>query len=156
MHCGWTMDRLWKYAKNNSFVHSTATEVFSKEELEGEEPPPISESFVINEGQCMYNALEDLAAKHDMEDILDFICIERFVRDGKGGFISLYTNYTRKQAPPAEVIEKLRVVLGEDEGPKWYLDSFRWHWEPKPELLFGGQSCVFLSLHMQQRILTFS
>ena len=92
MHCGWTMDRLWKYAKNNSFVHSTATEVFSKEELEGEEPPPISESFVINEGQCMYNALEDLAAKHDMEDILDLYALNALLemaREASSYFIQI-------------------------------------------------------------------
>lgn len=97
MHCGWTMDRLWKYAEDNGFVHSTATETFTEAELASVEFPPISESFVIDEGQCISNALEDIATKHGIKDILEFTEIERIIRDGKGGgFISLYTDYTRK------------------------------------------------------------
>ena len=54
------------------------------------------------------------------------------IANENNGFLSLYTNYSLTRAPSAEAIEKLRVALGEEEGPKWYLDARFWYWKPRP------------------------
>ncbi|KZT63583.1 hypothetical protein DAEQUDRAFT_115003 [Daedalea quercina L-15889] len=45
--------------------------------------------------------------------------------------VSLYTNWDlkRRDLPSDEMIEKIRLCLGIDEKPRWYLDGYYWFWD---------------------------
>ena len=127
------MSQLWKYTEENSFGN----------------PPPVDwreflpeggifddgslENVYIDQIQYMDNASIHLVGKLGIKEILDTAKFEIVITNiDNGGFLSLYTNYSFRHAPSSEAIEKLRVALGEQEGPKWYLDGHDWYWKPKP------------------------
>ncbi|ETW78235.1 hypothetical protein HETIRDRAFT_454246 [Heterobasidion irregulare TC 32-1] len=64
-------------------------------------------------------ALIHLVGKLGIKEILDTAEFEIVIANiDNGGFFSLYTNYSFRRAPSSEAIEKLRVALDEEEGPK--------------------------------------
>ncbi|ETW83582.1 hypothetical protein HETIRDRAFT_313928, partial [Heterobasidion irregulare TC 32-1] len=131
MHCGWVMDRLRKYTEDNDFVVTLTydyREKFTEDEIGDEDPIVVA---CVNPLESMNNALADLMGKLGITEILKTVDIEIVVTENKALFVSLYTNYSVRCTPAAEAIEKLRVALGEEEGPKWYLDYFDLHWTPK-------------------------
>ena len=52
-------------------------------------------------------------------------------RDPSTLVVSLYSNYdlNRDDLPSQEAIEALRLALGFEGPPKWFVDSLRWSWE---------------------------
>lgn len=144
MHCGWTMERLWKYTENNGFAVRPIIDYrdFLTEEEEDEYGDEDEDEDLIDDDspevglldpeKCMKNALAHLVDKLDIKEILATTATEMIVANPHNGFLSLYTNYSVRRAPSLEAIEKLRVALGEEEGPKWYLDAFHWYWKPRP------------------------
>ena len=146
MHCGWVMDRLWKYTEDNDFVVTPTydyREKFIEEEIGDEDHIVVA---CVNPLESMNNALADLTGKLGITEILKTADIEIVVTENKALFVSLYTNYSVRRAPSAEAIEKLRVALGEEEGPKWYLDHFYWHWTPKLPSAIRAKPYVDLSV----------
>ena len=118
MHCGWVMDRLWKYTEDNNFVVTPTydyREKFIEEEIGDEDHIVVA---CVNPLESMNNALADPTGKLGITEILKTADIEIVVTENKALFVSLYTNYSVRRAPSAEAIEKLRVALGEEEGPK--------------------------------------
>ncbi|TFY59180.1 hypothetical protein EVJ58_g5946 [Rhodofomes roseus] len=44
--------------------------------------------------------------------------------------VAVYSNYdfTRKELPSQETMEKLGQCLGVEGPPRWYLDGLNWYW----------------------------
>ena len=85
------------------------------------------------------NALADLMGNLGILEILKAADIGLVVTDNMALFLSLYHNYSMRCTCSAKAIRKLHITLDEEEGLRWYLDGFYWHWKPRLALAFRSK-----------------
>lgn len=81
-----------------------------------------------NEPGSMHNALRGMVKELGLSYPPNLLSVTAGFLLGECGIITLYTNYDLARAPSDEVVEALRVKLGEPEKPRWYLDAVQYRW----------------------------
>ena len=76
------------------------------------------------------DALAALVLRENNIKLQDQIPLKPSLRPGRVPALvfSLHDNYHMKVAHTAEQIEKLKVALGFEGPPKWYVDGFEFYW----------------------------
>ncbi|KAI0933285.1 hypothetical protein AcV7_004798 [Taiwanofungus camphoratus] len=128
MHYGWRVNRakLLKYAEDHGLVWDPNYEGPTPlEEMSAEEKASRLRS---NEPGSMHHALRGMVKELGLSYPPNLLSVTAGFLLGECGIITLYTNYDLARAPSDEVVEALRVKLGEPEKPRWYLDAVQYWW----------------------------
>ncbi|KAI0933286.1 hypothetical protein AcV7_004799 [Taiwanofungus camphoratus] len=131
MHYGWRANRskLLKYAEEHGLIWDP----------EIEDPVPMDElsaenkarHLMSNEPGSMHNALQGMVKELGLSYPPCLLSVATGFLFEDFTLVRLYTNYDLARTPSDEVVEALRVKLGEPEKPRWYLDAVQYRWTPR-------------------------
>ncbi|KAI0919720.1 hypothetical protein AcW1_003102 [Taiwanofungus camphoratus] len=142
MHYGWRVDiqKILKYAKDHDLNWEPVIEdVSSSDDATEEDDGEAAEDKGGKSRKVVFDPHPEAVpiAQYTLESVVrrlglpypeDVLYIDSALLRDDITIISLYTNYDLGKAPSDDVIEALRVELGETEKPKWYMDLNQVTW----------------------------